>query len=146
MEWTDFCISVIFGWLWSKNMPQKLGKWAKNRVLWIKRKISSLIFTEFFIMKIYVNCWVPAQILYLGKIFFVRYRPNCSKPIRLQVLNQLFLQNKWMKQPHFLHVDANSNIESYSKNLWLCMVKIWVWLIQSLDSKLNVYLKNEQME
>ena len=28
-------------------LPQKLGKWTKNRVFWIWRKISSLNFTQF---------------------------------------------------------------------------------------------------
>ena len=36
------------------------------------------------IMKIYIICYVPAQIPYLGKILFLRYRPKCSQPIRLQ--------------------------------------------------------------
>ena len=36
------------------------------------------------IMKIHIICCVPAQILSLGKIFFLSYRSECSQPIRLQ--------------------------------------------------------------
>ena len=36
------------------------------------------------IMKIDIICCVPAQILYLGKILFLRYRRKCSQPITSQ--------------------------------------------------------------
>ena len=36
------------------------------------------------IMKVYINCCLLAQILYQGKLRFLRYRPKCSQPIRLQ--------------------------------------------------------------
>ena len=36
------------------------------------------------IMKIYVICCVPAQILHMEKILFLRYRPRSSQPITLQ--------------------------------------------------------------
>ena len=35
------------------------------------------------IMKIYIISCVSAEIPYLGKFWFLRYRPNFSKPIRL---------------------------------------------------------------
>ena len=35
-------------------------------------------------MKFYAICCVLAQILYLGKIWFLRYGPKCSWPTRLQ--------------------------------------------------------------
>ena len=35
------------------------------------------------VMKIYIICCVPAQIVYLGKIFFLRYRPKWSQSNRL---------------------------------------------------------------
>ena len=54
-------------------------------------------------MEIYIICCVPAQIPYLGKVLFLRYRPKCSQPIRLQN----FLINKSMKKPDFLHVHTN---------------------------------------
>ena len=56
-----------------------------------------------------ICCVVPAQILYLGNIVFVRYRPKCFQHIRLQnFLVNFFFLNKSMKQPHFWHVDTNS--------------------------------------
>ena len=42
-------------------------------------------------MNIYIICGVPAQIPYLGKFWF------------------LYLENKSIKQPDFLHVDTNSH-------------------------------------
>ena len=58
-------------------------------------------------------------------------------------LNQLFLQNKSIKESFSYKF---TKIESCLKNFLLGMVKIWVWPIWSLDSKLTVYLKNAQME
>ena len=61
-------------------------------------------------MKIYIICSVPGKIPFLGKFLFLRYRPKCSQPIRLQdFFNQPLLQNKSVKQPDFLHVDTNSH-------------------------------------
>ena len=50
-------------------------------------------------MKIYIICCVPAQILCLGKVLFNQ---------TAGFLNQIFLQGKSIKQPHFLHVDIDS--------------------------------------
>ena len=35
------------------------------------------------VMKVFSICCVSVQILYLGKIWFVRYRPKCAQPVRL---------------------------------------------------------------
>ena len=37
--------------------------------------------------------------------------------------NQLFFQNKSMKQPQFVHVDTNSQKLKFIENFWLGMVK-----------------------
>ena len=50
-------------------------------------------------MKINIICWVLSQILYLGKIVFMRYRPKCCQ-IGNEIVgffNQLYLQNKELK-------------------------------------------------
>ena len=98
----DIClgVSLDLDFLWVGIMPETLMKlcittWfcektffaptikmSKTRVFWILRKIWSLIFTVFNIENFY--CCVPAQILYLGKILLLRYRPKSSQPIRLQ--------------------------------------------------------------
>ena len=36
------------------------------------------------IMKIYIIYCVPVQIFYLRKMLFLRYRPKCSQPFKLQ--------------------------------------------------------------
>ena len=48
-------------------------------------------------------------------------------------LNQLFLQNKSMKQPHFVHVDTNSQKLKVDQNFLVGHGQKWVWLIWSLD-------------
>ena len=48
-------------------------------------------------------------------------------------LSQLFLQSRSMKQPHFLHVDTNSQ----EKFIEMCLVgrgQKWVWLVWSRGS------------
>ena len=52
-----------------------------------------------FIMKIFIVCYVPAQILYLGELLFLRYEMLLANPIAW-FLNELFLQSKLIKQPH----------------------------------------------
>ena len=63
---------------------------------------------------------IPAQIPYMGKIFCLRYRPKCSKPIRLQ-------KTAWnsMKQPHFGHVDKKkfTKFKSWLKMSYLSMAR-----------------------
>ena len=77
-----FCVTARF---YGKTfISQKLGNWAKKTFLNLKKKLRIHFNLIFSIMKIYIICGVPAQILYLGKILFVRYRPKCSKPFRLQ--------------------------------------------------------------
>ena len=54
-------------------------------------------------------CCVHAQIPYLGKVLFMKYRAKMllANPTA-GFLNHLFLQKRLMKQPHFFHVDKNS--------------------------------------
>ena len=59
-------------------------------------------------MKIYIISCVPVQIFYFEKMLFLRYRPMLPAIQIVRFLNQAFLQSKSMKQPHFLHVDTNS--------------------------------------
>ena len=47
--------------------------------------------------KIYIICCVPAQILYLGKFWFLRYGPKCSQSVRSQyfLINHISRTNQW---------------------------------------------------
>ena len=59
--------------------PQKLGKWAKNRVF--LNLLENLVINFFSVWskkKLYNICCTLAQITYLGKILFLRYGPKCS--------------------------------------------------------------------
>ena len=63
---------------------------------------------------------------YIGKNIFPEILAKMLSANQIAgVLNQLFLQNKSMKQPHFLHVDPNSQklIENWSKFFGLGVVK-----------------------
>ena len=66
--------------------PNFLGKqspkWAKNRVNLLENLVIKF-YRIWSIVKIYIIWYVPAQIPYLGKFLFLRYRPKCSQPIRL---------------------------------------------------------------
>ena len=60
-------------------LPPKWGKWAKNRprieLLEILEKIGHAFKIDF-IMRIYSVSCVQLNILYLGKIWFLRYSPK----------------------------------------------------------------------
>ena len=53
-------------------LPQTSGKWVKNKVFF---NIFQIICS---IMNLYIIVWVPAQIPYLGKIFFGDYTKMLS--------------------------------------------------------------------
>ena len=69
-------------------------------------------------IKVYIICYVPAQMSYLWKIWCLVYGPKCSWPVRLQdfqisyisrtkLENCLFQMDEWCKLI-FLHIDTNS--------------------------------------
>ena len=49
------------------------------------------------IMKMYIICYVPAQIPYLEKFWLLRYGPKCSQPIRFQefLINHISRTSQW---------------------------------------------------
>ena len=52
---------------------------------------------------------MPAQVPYLGKILFLRYRPKCSQPIRLQDFQMnYFSRINRSNSLIFFHGDTNS--------------------------------------
>ena len=59
------------------------GNGEKIGFLKFIRKVSHLL-GIWSIMKVYTICCILAQIPYLGKIWFLKYGPKCSWPIRLQ--------------------------------------------------------------
>ena len=68
-------------------LPQKMGKMGQNGpntgfFEFIGK--FSYCFWLWSIMKVYIICCILAKISYLAKIWFLRYRPKCSWPIRLQ--------------------------------------------------------------
>ena len=69
------------------------------------------------------------------KILILRYRPKKSQPMIAGFLNQLFLQNKLMKQPRFFHVDTNSQKLKFTFFFLVRHSQKWKWPICSRDSK-----------
>ena len=73
---------------WEKNiLLLKLGKWAKNDSKIVFFNVLKNLATNFkgicSVVNIVVICYETAQILCLGKIFFQRYGPKCSRPIKM---------------------------------------------------------------
>ena len=75
------------------------------------------------VMKIYVICCAPAQIPYLGRFLFLRYRPICFQPTRLQdfLINHISRKNQ-SNSLFFLHVITNPH-KCWSKHFWVGIVK-----------------------
>ena len=110
----------------------KLGKWAKNRVFWIKKYVVINFHWICALMKIYIICCVPAQILCLEIVLINQIAG---------FLNQLFLQNKSIKQPHFLHVDIDSQKLNVNRKCFS-----WAWSkmgVASLVCGLNLNISQE---
>ena len=93
----------------------------------------------FSIMKIYIICLVPTQIPYLGKSLFVRYRPKCSQPIRLQdfLINHISRTNQWNSL--IFCMCKFTKIKRWSKLFWHGQKSMWP--ISSLALKLNIFLE-----
>ena len=68
------------------------------------------------VMKIYVICCAPAQIPYLGRFLFLRYRPICFQPTRLQdfLINHISRKNQsnslFFCMLSQIHINVDQNI------------------------------------
>ena len=89
------------------------------------------------IMKICIIYCVPAQILYREKSFSWDIGQILSASQIAGFLNQLFLQNKFMKQPHLLSVDKNSQRLKVDQKFVGWSWSKWVWPVWFLDSKID---------
>ena len=76
------------------------------------------------IMKIYIIYYLPEQIPYLGKLWFPRYGPKCSQPIRLQdvLIEHIFRTNQWNSLIFFIVIKIHIN-QSWSKKFWMGMAR-----------------------
>ena len=130
-----YCKKRIWSCAWQskilqkKILPPKLGKWTQMRQkLSFLNLLKNLInFINFYwissVMKIYVICCAPAQIPYLGRFLFLRYRPICFQPTRLQdfLINHISRKNQ-SNSLFFLHVITNPH-KCWSKHFWVGIVK-----------------------
>ena len=114
-------------------------KWAQNRVFF---KILKHFVINFhwicYLMKLYIICCVFAQIPCLGKFWFLRYRPNCSQPIRLQdfLISYISRTNQWNCLILCMWIQIHMN-EKFIKNFLDCCSQKWVWPVLSQDSKFD---------
>ena len=90
----SFGMSQIF----QNFFPQKIGKMDQKQVfLNLLKSFINNFHWICSIMKIYIICCVLVQVSYLGKLWFLRYGPKCSQPIRLQnfLINNISRTNHW---------------------------------------------------
>ena len=104
-------------------LPPKLRNWAKNEPITGFLNILKNFVIYFYwicsIMKMNVICYVPAQIPYLGKFWFLRYEPKCSQPIRLQdfLINHISRINWWNSLIFCLLIQIYKNYKLIKKCL-----------------------------
>ena len=123
--------------------PKNWGNGPKIEFLNLKKNVVINFHLICSTMKIYIIFCVTAQILYLEKILFLRYRPKCSQPITDY---RIFKSKKSMKQPHFLYVNTNSQkLKVDPKFFDRALSKIGVANLVSRCSNW-LYFKNEQMQ
>ena len=142
-----WCAKLLWDCAWQPNFfAQKLGEWAKNRLFDFKEKsghsFSLNLFHKFFFCYLMCSCTNPI----FGKNIFPEIQAKMLSANQIAgFLNQVFLQNKLMKQPHFCHVDANSQ---QLKVEWKFF--IWAWSKMALTNLVSglqnwLYLKSEMM-
>ena len=75
---------------------------------------------------------------YVGKNLISEIQAKMVPAIEIAgFLNHLFLRNKLMKQPHFLHAATNSQKLKVDWKFLVGHGQKWEWWIWSLDSKIN---------
>ena len=119
----------------AQKMGIKRQKWAKKEFFW-------RVFRIWSIKKVYINWCILAQILFLGKIWFLRYMPKCSLPIRSQNFYiDCISRIKWWKSLIFCML-----IQIHEKSTGLDMVKNGFGLSLVSGVKNWLYLKKESSE
>ena len=86
-------------------------------------RFSCFFFSIWSIIKVYINCCMPEQISYLVKLWFLRYEPKCSWPIRLQDFYIKYIsRTKWWQAWIFACWYKFFEIKSWMKILRVCVV------------------------
>ena len=124
-----------------------MGKWAKYRVFLNLKKNLVINFQWICsIMKVFIICCVPQEMLYLGKMLFLGYRPNALSQSDCRIFKSTVSPEQIVETASFLACWYKfTKIKSWLKFFWLGMIKngygqsgLWtlIWL----------YLKNEPMQ
>ena len=95
------------------------------------------------IMKIYIICYVPVHILYLGKILFLRYRPKYQSDFWIFKSTISLEQINETASFFYMLIQIYKKLKVYQKHF------SWTWSkmgVTNLDCELYnlLYLKNEQ--
>ena len=102
---------------WEKILPPKCWKWIKN--CFFLNLFENLVIYFFWIWsmkEVYIIWCILVQILDLRKIWFLKFRPKCSQPIRFQDFQIDYISRaEWWKNL--------VEINSWLKNIWLGMAR-----------------------
>ena len=130
------CMTARFSvkkFFWPKNLENGPKNGPKQGSLNLFKNLVINFYWICSVIKIFIVCCVPAQILYLGKYLFLRYGPKSSQPIRLQdfLINHISRTNRW-NSLIFFYVDTNSHKSKVDQK-----ISGWVWSVWSQDSKID---------
>ena len=103
-----FSVKKIF---WPKNLENGPKNGPKQGSLNLFKNLVINFYWICSVIKIFIVCCVPAQILYLGKYLFLRYGPKSSQPIRLQdfLINHISRTNQWNSLIFFMLIQIHIN-------------------------------------
>ena len=125
-------------WVTELDLLKKklLHKWAKNRDFLFFFFFKGYFFSIWSIMKVYSICYIPAQVPYLGKIWFLIYWA-----IRLQdfKISYIFRTKCWSSL-FFAWRYIHENWQFIEK-LWGGCSQKWVLPLWSQDSKFGCVTK-----
>ena len=87
---------------------QNVENGPKIRFLKLLQNLVIDIFWIWSIKKVYITCCLLVQIRYLEKAGSWDIGQNALGQLDCRILNRLYFQDKIMKRPNFVHVDADS--------------------------------------
>ena len=105
-------------------LPPKCRKWAKNKVFEIIAKFSHWYFLNLVYKESLYYLLSSCTNSILGKSWFLRYRPKCSRPIRLQDFKSTIFPGQNYEKAKFCACwHRFMIIKRWLKNIGVSMVK-----------------------
>ena len=128
-----------------EKLPQKLGKQTKfgpktGFFEFIEKSGHYVLLNLFYNDSLYYFL-CPCTNPIFGKIFIPEIWAKMFSVNQIaRFFNQLYLQNKSIKQPYFKHVDTNSHKLEVDQKMFEWDSQKWVWPVWSWDSKADCVL------